>query len=311
MDISKILLNGKSIKYAYIGNSLMWAKPWLAVDFFSKDYGAWFDLNDITTLFQDTSGTIPVIASGDPIALVLDKSQNLELGPEIREHDNFIASDLSHITSDNNNLLEIIDNKLRITRVNEGYLTGAIRISNITPNKWYRLEIVGEDIGREWPPIHTTSVPFYVYYKENSEFGIYYFKATQNYVNIEIGTLSINDDSIIEISKLSLKEFKGNHASQRISSSRPIYKKIGDKKGFEIDEIDDMLEISLPQNINGNISIASNAGISTKPINIPANTSYNLLSQYASSKFTSEIIIRNTPYTDLEKYAVETHLLRN
>ena len=310
MDISKILLNGKSIKYAYIGNSLMWAKPWLAVDFFSKDYGAWFDLNDITTLFQDTSGTIPVIASGDPIALVLDKSQNLELGPEIRDHDNFIASDLSFITSAKNNLLEIIDNKLKITRVNEGYFTGAIRLSNITPNKWYRLEIVGEAISGG-VPIHTASVPFYVFYTENSYFGVYYFKAVQNYVNIEVGTLAINDDSIIEISKLSLKEFKGNHASQRISSSRPIYKKIGDKKGFEIDEIDDMLEISLPQNINGNISIASNAGISTKPINIPANTSYNLLSQYASSKFTSEIIIRNTPYTDLEKYAVETHLLRN
>lgn len=310
MDISKILLNDKSIKYAYIGNSLMWAKPWLAVDFFSKDYGAWFDLNDITTLFQDTSGTIPVIADGDPIALVLDKSQNLELGTEIRGHDNFITSDLNYVTSDKNNLLEVIDNKLRITRVNAGYFTGAIKISGITPNKWYRLEIVGETVVGNWP-IHTTSVPFYVYYKENSDFGVYYFKATQNYVNIEVGTLSLNDASTIEISKLSLKEFKGNHASQRISSSRPIYKKIGDKKGFEIDEIDDMLEISLPQKINGNISIASNAGILTKSVNIPANNSYNLLSQYTSSTFTSEIIIRNTPYTDLEKHAVETHLLRN
>lgn len=307
MDISKILLNDKSIKYAYIGNSLLWAKPWVASDFFSKNYGAWFDLNDITTLFQDTSGTIPVIASGDPIALVLDKSQNLELGPEIRDHDNFIESDLRYVTSDKNNLLEVIDNKLKITRVNAGYFTGSIRIPNIIANKWYRLEIVGKAIVGNWP-VHTTSVPFYVYYKENSDFGVYYFKATQNYVNVEVGTLSNGDDSVIEISKLSIKEFKGNHASQRISSSRPIYKKIGINAGFEIDRIDDTLEISLTQRLIGNISIASNAGISTKPINIPPNTSYNLLSQYTTSTFVSEIIIRNTVYSEVERHTVESHL---
>ena len=38
--------------------------------------GVWFDPNDITTLFQDTAGTIPVTAPGQPVALMLDKSGN-------------------------------------------------------------------------------------------------------------------------------------------------------------------------------------------------------------------------------------------
>lgn len=36
--------------------------------------GAWYDLSDRSTLFQDSAGTTPVTAVGDPIGRVLDKS---------------------------------------------------------------------------------------------------------------------------------------------------------------------------------------------------------------------------------------------
>ncbi len=38
--------------------------------------GYLFDFLDRSTLFQDTAGTIPAVANGDPVALVLDKSGN-------------------------------------------------------------------------------------------------------------------------------------------------------------------------------------------------------------------------------------------
>jgi hypothetical protein len=38
--------------------------------------GVWFDAGDITTLFQDRAGTIPVTAVGDPVGKWLDKSGN-------------------------------------------------------------------------------------------------------------------------------------------------------------------------------------------------------------------------------------------
>lgn len=37
---------------------------------------AWYDPSDITTLFQDSAGTTPVAASGDPVGKMLDKSGN-------------------------------------------------------------------------------------------------------------------------------------------------------------------------------------------------------------------------------------------
>jgi hypothetical protein len=44
----------------------------------------WLDPSDLTTLFQDTAGTTPVTTAGQSVALVLDKSQGLALGPELR-----------------------------------------------------------------------------------------------------------------------------------------------------------------------------------------------------------------------------------
>ncbi len=38
--------------------------------------GAWFDPADLSTLFQDSAGTIPATADGDPVGRVLDKSGN-------------------------------------------------------------------------------------------------------------------------------------------------------------------------------------------------------------------------------------------
>lgn len=48
-----------------------------AVSLFSNgEEGAWFDPSDLSTLFQDSAGTIPVTADGNPVGLMRDKSGN-------------------------------------------------------------------------------------------------------------------------------------------------------------------------------------------------------------------------------------------
>ena len=44
--------------------------------FANAERGVWFDASDITTLFQDPAGTIPVTATGQPVGKWLDKSGN-------------------------------------------------------------------------------------------------------------------------------------------------------------------------------------------------------------------------------------------
>jgi len=42
----------------------------------NNEQGAWYDPSDLTTLYQDSAGTTPVAADGDPVGLMLDKSGN-------------------------------------------------------------------------------------------------------------------------------------------------------------------------------------------------------------------------------------------
>lgn len=44
--------------------------------FSGGEQGAWYDPSDITTLFQDEDGTMPITTSGQLVALMLDKSGN-------------------------------------------------------------------------------------------------------------------------------------------------------------------------------------------------------------------------------------------
>ena len=44
--------------------------------FSGGEQGAWYDPSDTSTLFQDSAGTIPVTADGDPVGLMLDLSPN-------------------------------------------------------------------------------------------------------------------------------------------------------------------------------------------------------------------------------------------
>ena len=51
--------------------------------------GPWYDPSDLSTLFQDAAGTTPANSPGDPVALVLDKSQGLVPGPELVTNGSF------------------------------------------------------------------------------------------------------------------------------------------------------------------------------------------------------------------------------
>ena len=42
--------------------------------FANNEQGFFYDLNDLSTLYQDAAGTIPVTAAGQPVGLMIDKS---------------------------------------------------------------------------------------------------------------------------------------------------------------------------------------------------------------------------------------------
>jgi hypothetical protein len=57
--------------------SIPFSIPFSILELFANgEQGAWYDPSDISTLFQDAAGTIPVTADGDPVGKMLDKSGN-------------------------------------------------------------------------------------------------------------------------------------------------------------------------------------------------------------------------------------------
>ena len=62
----------------YVGNQLMWGEnipTFIPSDLFApNDEGFWLDFGDLSTMFQDQAGEIPVTAVGQPVGLVIDKS---------------------------------------------------------------------------------------------------------------------------------------------------------------------------------------------------------------------------------------------
>lgn len=69
--------------------------------FSANEPGIVLDPSDATTLFQDTAGTTPVTAPGQPVGLALDKSRGLVLGPELVTNGNFSAGSTGWTTGTN------------------------------------------------------------------------------------------------------------------------------------------------------------------------------------------------------------------
>ena len=72
--IAAIYLGTTSISSAYLGNTQVFG-GFSPLDLFSGGaQGIWLDPSDLTTMFQDTAGTVPVTTAGQTVARVNDKS---------------------------------------------------------------------------------------------------------------------------------------------------------------------------------------------------------------------------------------------
>ena len=56
---------------------------------YSTSPQVWYDPSDLSTLYQDSAGTTPVTAVGQPVGLMLDKSRGLVLGSELVTNGDF------------------------------------------------------------------------------------------------------------------------------------------------------------------------------------------------------------------------------
>ena len=114
------------VAYGGVGGPYEYCSFFSVLNWFAKgEPGAWYDPSDLTTLFQDSAGTLPA-ALEYPVGLMLDKSKNLALGAELVTNGDFSNGTTGWGTG-NGAVLTVVNNEAVITNNGQGY--GYINVS--------------------------------------------------------------------------------------------------------------------------------------------------------------------------------------
>lgn len=209
----------KGLRFGRLG-SLLASTP-LAFLFATREPGVWLDPSDLTTLFQDSAGTIPVTTPGQPVGLVLDKSKGLALGLDLVTNGDFSDgltgwADVSTAPA----TISVVGGSLQL--VSDGVARAMARSSQATVvGRTYRVTFVvlsgtvefncGTTVaGTEYFGGGTFSAGTYT--------RLILATATTMHIQVHKGAAGTGIASGV-----SVRELSGNHAIQTTSAARPTY----------------------------------------------------------------------------------------
>ena len=201
-----------------------------AVLFGAGEQGGWYDSSDLSTMFQDTAGTVPVTAAGQTVGLVLDKSQGLALGPELVTNGDF-NDGLTGWTSGGAITSSIVSGESQITFAGSAALSSANWFSQANAltdaNKFYRVAFdatwvsggvlqvsSGFDIQRTITAVDTNKTTYITYVRRGTIGSI---------ANQQTLVFAGAAGAVWKIDNISVKELAGNHLTQATAADRPAY----------------------------------------------------------------------------------------
>lgn len=217
--------------------------------FAAGEQGVWYAPSDLSTMFQDSAGTTPVTADGQPVGLILDKSKGLVLGSNVVTNGDFSNGSTGWTAPANWTIGSGVATSLG---TGGAYLnTGQITVSG----KTYQIEF---DIVSETVATGGVSVGVGVSSAGPVFTGVGHKKhiitATANsYVFVGCRGAGTWQGSIDNIS---VRELLGNHASQATAASRPLYKVTGLCKWNDFDAVDDVLNTTFQSALGSSCTVA-------------------------------------------------------
>ena len=206
--------------------------------FASGEQGVWYDPSDLSTMFTDTAGTTPATV-GSAVGLLLDKSQGLELGPELVTKAGVgEASDWDGLTEE----VFIAENNRVTINISENRWTALIGFGTLKAGKSYEIKVsisvadagsfniqtVNTSQNAIISPLSISDIPVAV--------GVHSYIASNLSAD---GYLRIrsNIGSTFTIDNISIRELAGNHATQATAAQRPTYQTTPDRLVY--DGVDD------------------------------------------------------------------------
>ena len=223
--------------------------------FANSEQGFWYDPNDLSTMFQDAAGTVPVTAVGQPVGLLLDKNKGLELGVE-----KVVNSDFDSNTAWIKAASVTISNGSAIFNGATGNPVLSLNVG-ITPGKWYELTINVAEATAGSITLRIYGIGGDDSILTASSVGVYKVRALAR--SDAIGLIGVAASSAsMKLSSVSVKEILGITASQTTSAARPILQ--SNPCRIDFDAVGDKLITNLSAQLTGCTVIRSVPSVGTQ-----------------------------------------------
>ena len=258
--------------------------------FANGEQGFFYDPNDLSTMYQDAAGTIPVTGVGQPVGLLLDKSKGLVLGSNIIPNGSF-SSDTSWNKGAG---WTISDGVARFDGSASFSILSGVASSSIN-GKWLRVELDLSNVGASVTQVRILASGVLAATIPVSGAGKYSAMVLGGSPpSIGIQTqFATGANYAFTLDNVSVKEAFGNHAYQSTSAARPILRDT--PRRIDFDAVDDKLITSLPAQLLGCTVIRSVPSVGTQIL-----TGQTIPSTYEDNKDHCGLIVINRALTASE-----------
>lgn len=227
--------------------------------FANGEQGFFYDPNDLSTMYQDAVGTVPVTGVGQPVGLMLDKSKGLVLGSNIVPNGSF-SSDTAWNKGAG---WTIADGAARFDGSASFSNLGNIASSSIN-GKWLRVELDLSNVGVSVTQVRVLTSGALAATIPVSGAGKYSAMVLGGSTpSIGIQTqFATGANNAFTLDNVSIKEAFGNHAYQTVSAMRPLL--VAAPQRLDYDAVDDKLITNLPAQLTGCTVIRSVPNVGTQ-----------------------------------------------
>lgn len=249
--------------------------------FSNNEVGFAYDPNDLTTLYQDAAGTIPVTGAGQPVGLMLDKSKGLVLGSDVK------GSGISGMvgTLSTPATYDQLTGVGTVSRVSYPIEQSYVEFNSLSPNALYKFEF--KSIGGSLLNIRSG---------DYASIGTAIPATTTAFIRSSASgkiTITSQANGTATFTILSIKELAGNHAYQTTSSMRPLLQ--NSPRKIDYDGVDDKLITNLPAQLIGCTVIRSVPNVGTQIL-----TGQTIPATYEDNKDHCGLIVINRALTTAE-----------
>lgn len=225
--------------------------------FANNEQGFFYDPNDLSTMFQDAAGTVPVTGAGQPVGFVLDKSKGL--ARELVKNTNFANGWDGWGTSaqiEPTHTIKIINDLLAIRFDSPTPVVSLINPNILQEGMWVEVEIDCAEHVSGSLKVDAQGYTVTVASKDGINKSI--FKMGSTAILIYRLSTPVN----MKIRSIKVSRILGNHAYQSTSAARPILQDT--PRRIDFDAVDDKLITTLPTQLIGCTVISSVPNVGTQ-----------------------------------------------